>query len=144
VLTKVLGKCYDCVYIKKVKVILVQALRLCTGCTTHRGSKGIVLLFRDHGTRREWGVSVTPRPLFTLGKTQYPLYRRLGGPQGQSAQMWKISPLPGFDPRTVQPVAGRYTDYATQPTWLCLYMMPNVWSIRNNIILPIPVLITFL
>jgi hypothetical protein len=23
---------------------------------------------------------------------------------------------PGFDPRTVQPVASRYTDYATQPT----------------------------
>jgi len=24
---------------------------------------------------------------------------------------------PGFDPRTVQPVASRYTDCATQPTW---------------------------
>jgi hypothetical protein len=24
----------------------------------------------------------------------------------------KISPPPGFDPRTVQPVASRYTDYA--------------------------------
>ena len=24
--------------------------------------------------------------------------------------------LPGFDPRTVQPVGSRYTDYATQPT----------------------------
>ena len=23
---------------------------------------------------------------------------------------------PGFDPRTVQPVASRYTDYATRPT----------------------------
>jgi hypothetical protein len=27
-----------------------------------------------------------------LGKTQYPMYRRLGGPQGQSGQVWKISP----------------------------------------------------
>jgi hypothetical protein len=26
--------------------------------------------------------------------------------------MRKISPPPGFDPRTVQPVASRYTDYA--------------------------------
>ena len=26
------------------------------------------------------GVSVTPMPLFTPGKTRYPLYRRLGGP----------------------------------------------------------------
>ena len=28
----------------------------------------------------------------------------------------KISPPPGFDPRTVQPVASSYTDYATRPT----------------------------
>jgi hypothetical protein len=40
------------------------------------------------------------------------LYRKLGGPQGRSGQVPKISPLPGFDPRTVQPVASRYTDYA--------------------------------
>jgi len=26
----------------------------------------------------------------------------------------KISPLPEFDPRTVQPVTSRYTDWATQ------------------------------
>ena len=38
------------------------------------------------------GVSVTPRPLFTPGKTRYPLYRRLGGPQGRSRQVRKISP----------------------------------------------------
>ena len=44
------------------------------------------------------------------GKTRYPLYRRLGGPQGRSGRMRKISPLPGFDPRTVKPVASRYTD----------------------------------
>jgi len=36
----------------KVKVTLVQALRLCTGRTAHRGSRGIALLFYDHGTRR--------------------------------------------------------------------------------------------
>ena len=40
------------------------------------------------------------------------LYRRLGGPQGRSGQARKISPTLGFDPRTVQPVARRYTDYA--------------------------------
>jgi hypothetical protein len=37
---------------KKVKVTLVQALRLCTGPTAHRGSRGIALLFHDQGTRR--------------------------------------------------------------------------------------------
>ena len=36
----------------KVKCTLVQALRLCTGCTAHSGSRGIALLFHDHGTRR--------------------------------------------------------------------------------------------
>ena len=43
---------------------------------------------------------------FTPGKeTRYPLYRRLGGPQGRSGRVWKISPPPGFDLWTVQPVA---------------------------------------
>jgi len=45
-----------------------------------------------------------------LGETWYPLYRRLGGPQGQSDCVWKISPLLGFDPRTFQPIANRHTD----------------------------------
>ena len=49
---------------------------------------------------------------FTPWKTLYPLYRRLGGSQGQSGRVRKISPPPGFDPRTVQPVANHYTDCA--------------------------------
>jgi len=47
-----------------------------------------------------------------LGMLRYRLHRRLGGPQGLSEGMRKISPPPGFDPRTVQPVASRYKDYA--------------------------------
>jgi hypothetical protein len=47
-----------------------------------------------------------------LGKTQYPLYSRLGGPQDRYAQVRKILLPPGFDPRTVQSVASSYTDYA--------------------------------
>jgi hypothetical protein len=42
------------------------------------------------------------------GKTRYPLYRRLGRPQGRSGRVRKISPPRGF----VQPVASRYTDCA--------------------------------
>jgi len=78
----------------KVHPFTVQALRLCTGRMAHRGSRGIALFFLDHSTRRGWGVSVTHRPLFTPGKTRYPLYRRLGGPQGRSGQVRKISPPP--------------------------------------------------
>ena len=46
------------------------------------------------------------------GKTRYTLYTRLGEPQGRSGRLRNISPAPGFDPRTVQPVASRYTDWA--------------------------------
>ena len=45
------------------------------------------------------------------GKTRYPLYRSLGGPQGRSGLVRKISPPSGFDPRTFQPVASRYTGW---------------------------------
>ena len=44
-----------------------------------------------------------------LGKTRYPLYRRLGGPHARSGQVRKTSPPPGFDPRTFKPVESRYT-----------------------------------
>ena len=55
------------------------------------------------------------------GKTRYPLYRRLGGPQGRSGRVRKISLPPGFDPLTAQPVASRYTDWAIPAhlyTWI--------------------------
>ena len=100
----------------RVKYTLVQALRRCTGRTAHRGSRDIALLFLDHGTRRGEGSASRPGRSLPPGKTRYPLYRRLGGPQSRSGQVQKISPPPGFDPRTVQPVASRYTDYATRPT----------------------------
>ena len=60
------------------------------------------------------GGWLTPRPgRFTPAKeTRYPLYRRLGGPQGRSGRMQNISLPAGLDPRTVQPVASRYTDWA--------------------------------
>ena len=66
---------------KKVKVTLVQALRLCTGPTAHTGSRCIALLFHDHGTRR-WGVSVTPRPLFTPWKDAVPIAQKAGWTPG--------------------------------------------------------------
>jgi hypothetical protein len=91
----------------KVKCTLVQALRLFIGRTAHRGNRGIALPFSDHGSGRS----------LSLGKTRYPLYRRLGGPQGRFGQVRKISTPPGFHPRTVQRVASRYTDYATRPTF---------------------------
>jgi hypothetical protein len=56
------------------------------------------------GGQRNAPAALPPR------KTLYHLYRRLGGPQGRSGPVLIISPPPGYDPRTVQPVASRYTD----------------------------------
>jgi hypothetical protein len=47
--------------------------------------------------------------VLTLGKTGYPLSRRLDGPQGRSGRVQKILPPLEFDPQTVQPIASRYT-----------------------------------
>ena len=44
--------------------------------------------------------------------TRYSLYRRLSGSRVRSQLLRIISPPPGFDPLTVQPVASSYTDYA--------------------------------
>ena len=63
-----------------------------------------------------WGQHHAPGRSLPPGKSRYPLYRRLGGPQGRSEQVRNILPQPGFDPRTVQPVASRYTDWATRCT----------------------------
>ena len=43
-----------------------------------------------------------------VGSQRHAPYRRLGGLQGRSGRVRKISPPPGFDPRTVQSVASRY------------------------------------
>jgi hypothetical protein len=47
-----------------------------------------------------------------LGMTWYPSYRKLGGPQGWTGQVQKISPPLGFNPQTIQPVVSHYTDWA--------------------------------
>jgi hypothetical protein len=49
-------------------------------------------------TALEGGEESVSRPSRSLptGKTRYPLYRRLGGPQGRSGQVRKISPSTGI------------------------------------------------
>jgi len=83
-------------------------------------------------TALEGGEGSASRPGHSLppGNTRYPLYRRLGGPQGRSGQVQKISPPPGFNPQTTQPIASHYTDYATLPTfcgWFGKNLMP-MWG----------------
>jgi hypothetical protein len=95
-----------------------------------RGSIGILLLLLQSRRCMGWvlvfivsyrivpntqriGVGGQPHAPAALppGKTRCLLCRRLGGPQFRSGRVRKISPTPGFDPRTVQPVASRYTDW---------------------------------
>jgi hypothetical protein len=77
-----LSECDVNIYHSKVKVTLVQALRLCTGRTAHSGSRGIAVLFHDHGTRRWWGFSVTFRPLSTPQRDPVPIVQEAGWAPG--------------------------------------------------------------
>jgi len=66
-------------------------------------SRGIALHFsRTFSSRWGWGVSSTLRPHLLPGKTRYPLYRRLGGPQGRYGRAENLFP-PGFDPGPSRP-----------------------------------------
>ena len=51
----------------------------------------------------EWSAARPGRTLLP-GKTRYPFYRRLGGPQGRSGRAENLVPT-GIRSRTVQPVA---------------------------------------
>jgi len=64
-----------------VKCTLVQALRLCTGRTARRRSRGIALLFLDHSSRRGEGSASRNGRSLTPGKTRYPLSGGWVGPR---------------------------------------------------------------
>jgi hypothetical protein len=86
------------------------------GTESYRGSRSIALLIHDHSTRRGWGVRVTHRPLLTPRKDRVPIVQEVGwAPWSVWTSAENIAPQE-FDPRTVQPVASRYTDWATRPT----------------------------
>ena len=80
-------------------------------------------------------VNTTPRPLHPLGKTRYPLYRRLGGPQCRCGRVRKMSPPPAFDPRTVKRVASPYTEYLIPA--LCNFRISTV-KLTVNLSLSMP------
>ena len=76
---------------EKIKCALVQGLRLWTGRTAHRGSRGILYPFLTTALEGGEGSASLPGRFLAPGKTRDPLYRRLGGPQGRSGQVRKIS-----------------------------------------------------
>ena len=120
---------------KQVKFTLEQAVKAQWGAE--------VSLYSSFNLGDRWGSWLTPGSgCFTPGKkSRYPLYRSLGGLQGQSGRVRKISATPGFDPRTIQPVACRYADYAIPPhPKQCLtfhkseqwFICQHVWSWVHN------------
>jgi hypothetical protein len=83
-------------------------------CGTVKGKKvkvvrGKALLFLDLVSRRGRVVSTTPRPLYPR-EGPVPTVRGWVGLRAGLDVCEKFRPPPGFDPRTVQPVASRYTD----------------------------------
>ena len=59
-----------------------------------------------------WAVNVTPRPLYSRDTAQLPAVQEVGWAPGPVWTGAEISPTPGSEPRKVQQVASRYTDYA--------------------------------
>jgi hypothetical protein len=86
----------------------------------------------------EWSAA---RPGRTLppGKTRYPLYRRLGGPQGRCGREENLVPT-GIRSRTVQPVVSRYTDRLPGPHLYSGYLVyfPGVKRPGRGVNHPLP------
>jgi len=73
-------------------------------------------LFFDLGTRRVCGVSVMPWTYLTPRKDVIPIVQEAGCASGM---VWTGTK----NPRSVQPVDSRYTDYDTQPKQLLLIVL---------------------
>jgi hypothetical protein len=59
-----------------------------------------------------WVVNVTLRPLCPRKRDAVPILQERGGSQDRYGRVRKISSTSTFDPRTAQPAASRYTDWA--------------------------------
>ena len=99
-------------YIKgksKLEVPHIQATKALRVC------RGIALPYlRPRHWRWGWGFSITSRPLYPRERHGTHCTGGWVGPTAGLDGCRKSRPPPGFDPRTVQPVASRYTDWAIQ------------------------------
>jgi hypothetical protein len=123
-------------HVSILKCTLVQAPRPCAGRADHRGSRGIALLFLHHGTRRGWGVNVTPRPLFTPGKDPVPFVQKAGwapGPVWTGAEHHASTGIRFPD----HPARSQfYTDWATRPTHVSILSHINPLKALLSTLLP--------
>ena len=78
---------------KAYMVHIRQTSRFLQATKTLREYRGIALLyFQTLALEGGEGSASRPGRFLSRGKTRYPLQRRLGGPQGRSGQVRKISP----------------------------------------------------
>jgi len=76
---------------------------------------------------------------FTAGKeSRYPLHWRLGGPRGRSGCVRKISPPPGFESRTMQPVVSReyWLRYSSRPSLFLYWKLSFLYPVHQLLFPP--------
>ena len=78
--------------------------------TGHGGVEVYLYSFFNLGARLGWVVSAMPRPLYPQERPGTHCIGGRAGPMAGLDRCVKISPPPGFDPWTIQPIASRFTD----------------------------------
>jgi hypothetical protein len=72
-------------------------------------------------------VNATLQPLYPREMPGTHCIGGLVGPRADLDGLGKFRPPPGFAPRTVQPVANRYTD-RTIPAHICMYVRSSKFN----------------
>jgi hypothetical protein len=78
------------------------------------------------------GPASRPGRSLHLGKTRYPLYRRLGGPQSRSGQVRKISPPPPRVRSPGHPARSQSLYRLRYPAHILLYTSRKIVTIAKN------------
>jgi hypothetical protein len=90
------------------------------------GSRGIAILFlQPRHQIGGWVVKARPWPFYPRERSGTHCVGGWAGPTAGLGSCGKSRPPPGFDPRTAQPVASRYTDWAIPARQLakCSFLM---------------------
>ena len=65
----------------------------------------VVLSIHNPGGRRGWVIITTPRSLYSRGRDPVPIVQDVVWPRDRVVRVRNVSPSPGFEPRTVQPLS---------------------------------------
>ena len=78
-------------------------------------------------------MNATPRPIYPLERNKVSIFQETGWTPEPVERVRKISPPPGLDPRTVQPVASSYPDPLALRIWYYLdcYKVFIEWRLRS-------------